>query len=103
MEVGAPSRNAANGVACDVSVEVESSARHIGGAAEESHAAVVNAELDGVRAGRDRHVVVDLVNAVAVEAIAAVAFGRAEESGDIHRRNTDFARRQRTVAVRQAR
>ncbi len=51
--------------------------------------------------GRDREVIVDLINAVPVETVAAVALGRAVEAGDIHRGNTDFARSERPVAVGQ--
>src|SRR5687768_1686861 len=40
--------------------------------------------------GRDGHVVVDLVHAIAIKAVATIPLSGSVEAADVHVRNTDF-------------
>ena len=46
-------------------------------------------------------VIVDLIDTIAVEPVAAITLSGAVEPADVHRRDTYFARRERTIAIRQ--
>src|SRR5262249_56181037 len=78
----------------EVGVEIECGAGDIGRATEERGSAKIEAELQVVRAHCPREVIVDLMQVVEIESVAAVLFRQGRKAADSDGWHTSFARRE---------
>src|SRR6185436_16501074 len=70
-----------------IAAEIERAARNVRRAAEKLHAPVVYARFESVRSGADRDAIAKLIQAILIEAVAAIRLREAIGAGDVHARN----------------